>query len=116
MRGRSEWLRLLALSIPALALAAAATGCAFQQKKVEEDLASPGAIDCRTAPGDLRLLQQEKANVVERIAEGATAIYPAGLVLGIVAGTEETKLKVAIGDYNKMIDERIAEIQNTCGL
>jgi hypothetical protein len=101
--------------IPILVLALAA-GCAFQQKKVEKELAHPGAIDCRTAPGDLRMLQQEKANVVQRIAEGATAIYPGGLVLGLITGTEETKVKVAIGDYNEMIDKRIAEIKNTCGL
>ena len=48
--------------------------------------------------------------MVQRIAEGATSIYPAGLVLGIVTGTEGTKLRVAIGEYNKMIDARMAEI------
>ena len=35
---------------------------------------------------------------------------------GVVTGTETTKVKVAIGEYNKMIDARIAEIQRTCGL
>jgi len=114
MKRTSQWLRTLAVSTPLFAVLA--TGCAFQQKQVEQQLATPGAIDCRTAPGDLRLLQQEKANVVQRIAEGATAIYPAGLVLGLVTGTEETKLKVAIGDYNDMIDKRIAEIRSTCGV
>ena len=101
--------------ICALVLAAGA-GCALQQEKVEKQLAKPAAIDCRTAPGDVRLLQQEKANVVERIAEGVTSIYPAGLVLGVVSGTETTKIKVAIGEYNKMIDARIAEIKKTCGV
>jgi hypothetical protein len=62
------------------------------------------------------MLQQEKANVVERIAEGATSIYPGGLVLGLVTGTEGTKMKVAIGEYNDMIDSRIAAIKTTCGL
>ena len=114
MGRRSMRLRTGATWICALALAAA--GCAFQQKKVEQELAKPGAIDCRTAPGDVRLLQQEKANVVERIAEGVTSIYPAGLVIGVVSGTETTKLKVAIGEYNKMIDARIAEIKKTCGV
>ena len=45
-----------------------------------------------------------------------TAIAPAGLVLGILTGTETTKLKVAVGEYDKHIDKRIAEIQSTCGL
>lgn len=106
--------RLRAAAI--LALASSAVGCAVQQKQVEKELASPAPIDCRTAPGDVRMLQHEKANVVQRIAEGATSIYPASLVLGVVTGTEETKLKVAIGDYNEMIDERIREIQTRCGV
>jgi len=37
-------------------------------------------------------------------------------VLGLITGTEGTKLKVAAGDYNNMIDKRIAEIQQTCGV
>jgi len=94
----------------------ATSGCAMQQKKVEKELADPSAINCATADGDIRLLRSEKANVAERIAEGVTAIYPAGLVVGTVAGVEGTKLKVAAGEYNKKIDARIAEIQQKCGV
>jgi len=94
----------------------ASSGCAMEQKKVEKELAAEsGPINCATAQGDLRVLQSEKANVAERMAEGVTAIYPAGLVLGVLTGTEGTKLKVAVGDYNKMIDQRIGEIQQQCG-
>ena len=91
-------------------------GCAMEQKKVEQGLAKPAPINCATAPGDLRVLQSEKANVAERIAEGVTAIYPASLVMGLVMGTEGTKLQVAAGEYNTMIDRRIAEIEQTCGI
>ena len=95
---------------------AASAGCAFQQKKVEQQLANPPPINCGTARGDLRMLRQEKATVVERIAEGVTSIYPAGLVIGVVSGTESTNLQVAIGDYNDEIDQRIAAIEQTCGI
>jgi hypothetical protein len=91
-------------------------GCAMHQKQVEEEIKSGAPVDCRTAEGDVRVLQQEKAHVVQRIVEGATAITPAGIVLGILTGTEGTKLKVAIGEYNETIDERIALIQSTCGI
>lgn len=90
-------------------------GCAMQQEQVEQSLQQPARINCRTADGDLRVLQSEKANVVQRIAEGASAIYPAGAVMGILTGTEGTKLEVATGDYNQMIDDRIAEIRRVCG-
>lgn len=48
--------------------------------------------------------------------EGVTAVYPAGAVLGIVSGTETTKLKVAVGDYNTQIDARMAQIKAACGI
>lgn len=99
----------------ALCSGLAALGCAFQQEKVEQELAKPATIRCATAPGDVRMLRQEKANVAERIAEGVTSIYPAALVIGVLSGTEATKLKVATGDYNEMIDRRIAEIEKACG-
>ena len=91
-------------------------GCAFQQKKVEEQLAKPAPINCSTAQGDLRMLQQEKANVAQRILEGVTAVYPASLVVGTVAGIEDTKYQVAIGEYNDKIDARVKEIKQTCGI
>ena len=97
-------------------VAAALGGCAMQQQQVEQDLQDPRRINCRTARGDIRVLQSEKANVAQQIAEGATAIYPAGLVVGVVTGTEAAKLCVATGDYNQMIDDRIAEIRAKCGI
>jgi hypothetical protein len=86
------------------------------QQQVEQQLSTPAPINCRTAPGDLRVLQAEKANVVQRMAEGASAIAPAGIVLGILTGTETTKLQVATGEHNQMIDQRIMQIEQTCGI
>jgi hypothetical protein len=93
-----------------------ASGCAMQQEQNLNALQDPKRINCATADGDLRILQSEKANVAQRIAEGATAIYPAGLVVGLLTGTEGTKLQVATGDYDAQIDQRIAEIKQTCGI
>jgi hypothetical protein len=36
--------------------------------------------------------------------------------MGVLMGTEQTKLQVATGDYNRMIDQRIADIKMTWGL
>ena len=91
------------------------SGCAMQFKE-DEQAAKRQPIHCSTAQGDLRVLQSEKANVVEQIAMGVTSIYPAGLVLGLLTGTEGTKIQVATGDYNKLLDQKIAEIRSTCGL
>lgn len=45
-----------------------------------------------------------------------TAITPAGAALGILTGTELTKVKVGVGEYNQMIEKRIAQIKQTCNV
>lgn len=87
---------------------------AFKQKEVMEDMKQP--INCDTAKGDIRMLEQEKAHVAQQILEGVSAITPAGIVIGIVTRTEKTKILVATGEYDRMIDERIAEIKAQCGV
>jgi hypothetical protein len=89
-------------------------GCAMQEKKTLQSLNQP--INCPTAEGNIRVLQSEKIHVAGQIAQGLTAIAPAGIVMGILTGTEGTKLRVAAGDYNTKIDERIAAIKSTCGV
>jgi hypothetical protein len=88
--------------------------CASDYKKGEQELKQP--INCATAEGDIRSLQHEKAHVADQVALGVTSIVPVGLVAGVATGTEGTKVKVATGDYNKMIDKKIAEIKQKCGV
>ena len=101
--------------VASLALALLLPGCAMKLKK-EEKAAEQMPVNCATADGDLRVLQGEKAHVAEQIAMGVTAIYPAGLVVGLLTGTEGTKFQVATGEYNKKLDAKIAQIQNECGI
>jgi hypothetical protein len=91
-----------------------ATGCAPISKDSKQDLAQP--VNCATAPADLRALESEKTHVGEQIAAGVTAIVPVSLVVNIVKGTEKDHFTVATGDYNDMLDKKIAEIKVTCGL
>jgi len=88
----------------------------FKQKGVDKELKKDLPINCATAEGDIRILQHEKSHVAQQILDGVTAIVPAGAVIGIVTGTEGEKFKVATGRYNKMIDARIAEIKEKCGV
>jgi hypothetical protein len=109
----SRTLRLATVSLLCLALTAA--GCASRFKKQEKAIEEQ-PINCATAQGDLRILQHEKAHLAEEAAMGVTAIYPASAVVGLVAGTEMTKLKVATGEYNRLIDKKMAAIKSECGL
>ena len=97
-------------------IAVLVVACAAQFKQQEQVLQQPSRINCATAEGDIRILQNDKAHVAQQVVMGVTAIAPAALVLGVVTGTEQTKLQVASGDYNSMIDQRIAEIKRTCRL
>ena len=83
-------------------------------KQAEEDLDKP--INCDTAEQDIATLRSEKASVEKRIAEGVTAVVPTSAVLGILTLQEDDKIEVATGIYNSMLEEKIDEIQITCGL
>ena len=108
MRKASIIVLVICLMISLMACAAK------DQKKVEQEMKQP--INCATAEGDIRVLKHEKAHVSQQIAEGVTSIAPPGFILGVITGTEKTKIKVGIGEYNKMIDKRIAEIKEKCGV
>jgi len=90
------------------------TSCASSYRKGEQDVKKP--VNCATAEGDIRALNSEKAHVAQQLAAGVSAITPIGLVAGVATGTEGTKAEVATGEYNKMLDEKIAEIKQECGL
>ncbi|MHC4758092.1 MAG: hypothetical protein ACYTE8_05520 [Planctomycetota bacterium] len=102
------------LMILAIGLLIVLCGCGGKYKKVEESLDAP--INCATAEGDIRMLQHEKTHTADQIAAGVSSISPAGAVIGLVTGTEGASLKVTTGEYNKMIDKRIAEIKEHCGI
>ncbi len=98
----------------AACMAVSVVSCASGYKKGEQDMKKP--VNCATAEADIRVLKSEKVHAAEQIAAGVSAIVPVGLVAGVATGTEGTKAKVATGDYNKMLDEKIAEIKRECGL
>ncbi len=75
----------------------------------------PG-VDCSTGQEDLSRLKHEKLSTMERMGKGVEAIFPISLVVHAAKGTEGKTVKMATGDYNKKIDERIVEIKKTFGL
>jgi len=50
------------------------------------------------------------------MAAGLAAIVPTSIVVGLITGTAGTQAQVESGEYNRRIDERIAEIRSTCGV
>ena len=105
-----------ALVITAILLSALLTSCASKEtvKKGQIDAKKP--VNCATAEGDIRVLKSEKVHTSQQMAAGVTAIVPVGLAVNVVKGTEGSQAKVATGDYNKMLDAKIAEIKQECGV
>jgi uncharacterized protein YceK len=90
-------------------------GCSSPiSKQAKEDLAKP--VSCGNAEADIRSLNAEKAHVGSQTAAGVKAIIPISLVVNVASGTEGDQAKIASGEYNKMIDKKIAEIKSECGM
>ncbi len=102
--------------IATLAAAALLSGCAAQKEAKEVKAAEAAPINCATAAGDIRMLRSEKANVAERIAEGAASIVPVGFLIGVATQSEGDRIDMAIGDYNQLLDKQIAKIKSKCGV
>jgi hypothetical protein len=100
-------------SLCVLGVAAFVGGCAAQYKKTEGRVAEM-PVNCDTSEGDIRELENEKTNVAQQAAAGVTMVFPVGLVVGLVQGTQGTKWRVTTGEYNKALDAKIAEIKQTC--
>ena len=88
--------------------------CATKYKKAETEAKQP--VNCATAEADIRVLKSEKAHTAKQVEMGVSAVVPIGLVAGVVTGKEGTKYRVATGEYNKMLDAKIAEIKKECGV
>jgi hypothetical protein len=98
-----------------LGVATLAGGCAMQDKKNEQHAESM-PINCATSEGDIRMLEGEKASTAQKVGAGISMVAPVGLVVGLVTSTEGTKYQVTTGEYNTMLDKKIAEIKQTCGV
>ncbi len=105
-----KYFYLIVVGVAGLAIA----GCAAPiSKEAKQSLKKP--VNCATAEGDLRVLENEKAHAGNQAVAGVSAIAPIGLVAGLVSGTEGDRIKVATGEYQKHIETKIAEIKKTCG-
>ena len=70
-------------------------------------------INCRSAEPDIRILKSEKEYVQKQIATGIFAITPIGLLTN-AATSQSNSEKMDIKKYDKMLDDKIAEIKKAC--
>lgn len=109
-------MRKVTMMIVGISLCALFTSCASDKTVKQGEMDAKKPINCATAEGDIRSLKSEKTTASEQFATGITTIVPVGLVVDSVEGKTGTNAKVAMGDYNKMLDDKIKEIQTKCGV
>jgi hypothetical protein len=88
--------------------------CSPISKEAKEELAKP--VDCSTASDDIATLKSEKASVAKEISAGVQDIYPVGAIIHLIERNWTDGEKVATGQYNKAIEDKIERIQNECGV
>ena len=110
MRDRAS-LHLLA---GGLAIVALLMGCGQTYQRVENSLSQP--INCATARQEIQTLQSQKVSKSEEAAAGLSYALPTTIFIGAITGTGGAKYEVGTGEFNRKIDDRIADIRSTCRL
>ena len=82
-----------------------------KMKKGEADARVP--IHCPTAEAAIRVLNSEKEYAQKQVASGIFAITPIGLIANAATSQSGTE-KIEIKKYDKMLDDKIAEIKKKC--
>lgn len=82
--------------------------------QVKYDLSKP--VDCNSAREDIKVLEQEKAQVAEQAKAGVKMFVPAAAARSILHGDYLDQKEVATGEYNQAIDDKIKLIKERCGL
>jgi len=105
-------------AIPMIVLFALVAGCAAKapapEKQVKASLAQ--TIDCSTAQADIKTLTSEKARTAQEIEDGVSSIVPIGAVAHIFGRSEKESIEIGTGEYNRKLDEKIAEIKKQCNI
>lgn len=92
--------------------APAASGAASTAPDATASTARTGEINCATAEADLRVLRAEQSHAMERAMGGGRTMVPSGLV----TEPEFSTGPVGAGQYSDYLNNKISQIQQTCGL
>ena len=97
-----------------LAMTLLSVSCQTISDEAKNNLAKP--VNCSTARQDIAALEKDKASTAKKALAGASAATPPGAVMTLLSRQAKDKGSVVSGDYNRKINEKIAEIKRTCGV
>jgi hypothetical protein len=82
--------------------------------EAKSEMAAP--VDCKTARGDIAVLEEERASVAKQILSGVRSLMPISAAAGILMGDYRDRASVATGKYNHDIELKIDQIKAKCGI
>lgn len=103
--------------IPAVLFSVAASLAWAEDAAGPADADTSAPVECSTAKDDVSTLEHEKEKTSDKAVKGILAFTPIGLVANAATGGDkmDKDQKLSAEDYNKIIDERIAQIKAACG-
>lgn len=72
--------------------------------------------NCQNAQEQVKMLHEEMVTTQRRALAGVTSVVPSLAALTLIAGQYPTNFAIATGEYEKALDKKINEIEQTCGL
>ena len=100
-------LKFKCLHLMAALMLSACTMGAMETSEIQSVSANCGNVDQK-----ISMLEQEKADNDRRGAAGIGQIMPVSAVARLVRGSYETNSSIATGEWGRMIDAKIIELQN----
>lgn len=103
--------------IPALLISFPASQVSAEDSIGPADADTSVQVDCSTAKVDISTLEHEKEATSKKAVGGVLGFTPIGLIANVATGGDkmDKEQKLSAEEYNKKIDEKIAQIKSTCG-
>ena len=100
---------ILLIAILSLGGCASAVG---RHQQLQAHLSSP--VNCLSADNDIAQLENEKASSGEKFLNGLASLLPSSALLNIVTGEYVSRVAIASGKFNRSVEERISDIEESC--
>lgn len=109
--------KLICGVIPALLISFSASQVIAADSTGPADADTSLPVDCSTAKADISTLENEKKATSDKAVDGVLGFTPIGLIANVATGGDkmDKEQKLTAEEYNKKIDERIAQIKSACG-
>ena len=91
------------------------SGCASAVNKhelLQAQLSMP--IECMMAEEQIESLHSYEVDSTEQFANTVASILPTSIIFNLLTGEYTSRLKLANGEYNQQVSNRIAEIKQKC--